>query len=128
MERDQLADILHRTQDQQEDDILRLQQHMELQLKQQLQQQYRQVCQQEEKGKANKQNKSSMISRTINFLYIFTLQKIYERVKKSVMSVCKEVQKDCQMHFMAVKKLWKRFGFVIYSCFKDSAFTYNVLN
>ena len=43
MERDQLADILHRTQDQQEDDILRLQQHMELQLKQQMQQQYRQV-------------------------------------------------------------------------------------
>ena len=81
MERDQLADILHRTQDQQEDDILRLQQHMELQLRQQLQQQYRQVCQQEEKGKANKQNKSSMISRTINFLYIFTLQKIYERLR-----------------------------------------------
>lgn len=43
MERDQLADILHRTQDQQEDDFLRLQQHLELQLKQQLQQQYRQV-------------------------------------------------------------------------------------
>lgn len=43
MERDQLADILHRTQDQQEDDIMRLQQHLELQLKQQLQQQYRQV-------------------------------------------------------------------------------------
>ena len=43
MERDQLADILHRTQDQQEDEILRLQQHMELQLRQQLQQQYRQV-------------------------------------------------------------------------------------
>ena len=104
MERDQLADILHRTQDQQEDDILRLQQHMELQLKQQLQQQYRQVCQQEEKGKANKQNKSSMISCTINFLYIFTLQKIYERVRKSVISVCKKAQKDCQMHFMAVKK------------------------
>ena len=95
MERDQLADILHRTQDQQEDDILRLQQHMELQLKQQLQQQYRQVCQQEEKGKANKQNKSSMISRTINFLDIFTLQKIYERVKKFVISVCKMAQKDC---------------------------------
>ncbi|CAH3160101.1 unnamed protein product [Porites lobata] len=46
MERDQLADILHRTQDQQEDDILRLQQHMELQLKQQLQQQYRQIQEQ----------------------------------------------------------------------------------
>lgn len=46
MERDQLADILHRTQDQQEDDILRLQQHMELQLKQQMQQQYRQVQEQ----------------------------------------------------------------------------------
>ena len=43
MERDQLADILHRTQDQQEDDMMRLQQHLELQLKQQLQQQYRQV-------------------------------------------------------------------------------------
>lgn len=43
MERDQLADILHRTQDQQEDDFQRLQQHLELQLKQQLQQQYRQV-------------------------------------------------------------------------------------
>lgn len=43
MERDQLADILHRTQDQQDDDFQRLQQHLELQLKQQLQQQYRQV-------------------------------------------------------------------------------------
>ena len=43
MERDQLADILHRTQDQQEDDFQRLQEHLELQLKQQLQQQYRQV-------------------------------------------------------------------------------------
>ena len=43
MERDQLADILHRTQDQQEDDFQRLQQHLELQLKQNLQQQYRQV-------------------------------------------------------------------------------------
>ena len=43
MERDQLADILHRTQDQQEGDMMRLQQHLELQLKQQLQQQYRQV-------------------------------------------------------------------------------------
>ena len=51
MERDQLADILHRTQDQQEDDILRLQKHMELQLKQQLQQQYRQVCWQVETEK-----------------------------------------------------------------------------
>ena len=27
------------------------------------------------------------------------------------------------MHFMAVKKSRKRFGFVLYSCLKDSAFT-----
>ena len=104
MERDQLADILHRTQDQQEDDIPRLQQHMELQLKQQLQQQYRQVCQQEEKGKANKQNKNSMISRTINFLYIFTLQTIYERVKKSVMSVWKSYENVLGLWFIHVLK------------------------
>ena len=44
-----------------------------------------------------------MISHTINFLYIFTLQKIYERAQKSVISVSKKAQKDCQMHFMAVK-------------------------
>lgn len=49
MERDQLASILHRTQDEREDDYHRLKQHMELQLNQQLQQQYRLVqeqCQQ----------------------------------------------------------------------------------
>ena len=43
MERDQLASILHRTQDEREDDYHRLKQHMELQLNQQLQQQYRLV-------------------------------------------------------------------------------------
>lgn len=37
------------------------------------------------------------------------------KVKKSVMSVCKEVQKDCQMHFMAVKKFSGCFSFVIHA-------------
>lgn len=44
--------------------------------------------------------------------------KVYERVGKSVTSVCKNTQKDKQMHFMAVKRSWKRSDFVIYSYLK----------
>ena len=42
----------------------------------------------------------------------------YERVGKSVISVCKRAQKGYQMHFISVKKSRKRSGFVqIYSHF-----------
>ena len=51
------------------------------------------------------------------------LLEVYERVGKSVISVCKKAQKGLQMHFMAVKKSRKRSGFVIYSCLKYSEFT-----
>ena len=123
MERDQLADILHRTQDQQEDDILRLQQHMELQLKQQLQQQYRQVCWQVEKEKqTNKTRVQWSLVPSIFFTFL-PFRKYMKGVKKSVISVCKKTQKGCQRYSMAVKKSRKRSGFVIYSCLEDSAFT-----
>ena len=38
----------------------------------------------------------------------FRLQ-VYERVGKSVISVCKKAQKGLQMHFMAVKRSKKKF-------------------
>ncbi|KAL9987717.1 hypothetical protein ACROYT_G002067 [Oculina patagonica] len=65
MERDQLADILHRTQDQQEDDFLRLQQHLELQLKQQLQQQYRQVQEQFQQQLHEQQQKIQLLQAVV---------------------------------------------------------------
>ena len=43
-----------------------------------------------------------------------SLVKVYERVKKSLISVCKKAQKGKQMHFTAVKKSRKRSGFVVY--------------
>ena len=46
-----------------------------------------------------------------------SLVEVYERVGKSVISVCKSGQKGYQMYFMAVKKSQKRSGFVIYSYF-----------
>ena len=39
-----------------------------------------------------------------------------------MISVCKKAQKSYQMHFSDAKKSRKRSG-VVYSCFKDSAFT-----
>ena len=51
-------------------------------------------------------------------IIIFELVKVYERVGKSVTSVCKNTQKDKQMHFMVVKRSWKRSDFVIYSYLK----------
>lgn len=65
MERDQLADILHRTQDQQEDDFQRLQQHLELQLKQQLQQQYRQVQEQFQQQLHEQQQKIQLLQAVV---------------------------------------------------------------
>lgn len=65
MERDQLADILHRTQDQQEDDMMRLQQHLELQLKQQLQQQYRQVQEQFQQQLHEQQQKIQLLQAVV---------------------------------------------------------------
>ena len=46
----------------------------------------------------------------------FRLQ-VYERVGKSVTSVCKKAQKGLQMHFMAVKRSRKSSGFLICSYF-----------
>ena len=40
---------------------------------------------------------------------------VYERVGKSVFSVCKRAQNGLKMHFVVVKKLEKSPGFVIYS-------------
>ena len=40
---------------------------------------------------------------------------VYERVGKSVFSVCKRAQKGLEIHFMVVKKLKKHPGFVSYS-------------
>ena len=51
------------------------------------------------------------------------LVEVYERVGKSVISVHKKAQKSKQIHFMVVKQLRKRSGFMIYSFFKDNAFT-----
>ena len=52
-----------------------------------------------------------------------SLVEVYEWVGKYVILVGKKAQKGQQVHFKAVKKLRKRSGFVIYSYFKDSAFT-----
>ena len=52
-----------------------------------------------------------------------SLVEVYERVGKSVISVCKSCQKGYRMYFMAVKKSQKRSGFVMYSYFEDSALT-----
>ena len=51
------------------------------------------------------------------------LNEVYERVGKSVISVCKKAQKDQQLHFMAVKMSRKHSGLVIYSYLKDNAIT-----
>ena len=51
------------------------------------------------------------------------LVELYERIVKSVISVYKKDQKSKQRHFMVVKQSRKRSGFMIYSCFKDNAFT-----
>ena len=53
----------------------------------------------------------------------FLRLQVYERVVKSVISVCKKAQKCSQVHFIAVKKLRQSSFFMIYSYFKDSAFT-----
>ena len=53
----------------------------------------------------------------------FLRLQVYERVVKSVISVCKKAQKGSQVHFIAVKKLRQSSFFMIYSYFKDSAFT-----
>ena len=42
---------------------------------------------------------------------------------KSVISAYKKAQKSKQIHFMVVKQWRKRSGVMIYSCFKDNAFT-----
>ena len=54
---------------------------------------------------------------------VISLVEVYERVGKTVISVCKKAQKGQQMHFMAPKKSIKCSGFVIYAYFKDIAFT-----
>ena len=48
---------------------------------------------------------------------------MYEKEEKSVISVCKKSQGPTDRLLMAVKKLRKGSGFVIYSYLKDSAFT-----
>ena len=48
---------------------------------------------------------------------------MYEKEEKSVISVCKKSQGPADRLLMAVKKLRKGSGFVIYSYLKDSAFT-----
>ena len=48
---------------------------------------------------------------------------MYEKEEKSVISVCKKSQGPSDRLLMAVKKLRKGSGFVIYSHLKDSAFT-----
>ena len=48
---------------------------------------------------------------------------VYERVGKSVISVCKRTYNGQQTHFMAVKKKRKFPGLVIYSDLKDDAVT-----
>ena len=47
--------------------------------------------------------------------YGFHYLKYMKRVGTSVIFVCKKAQRGCKMHFMAVRKSRKRFGFVIYS-------------
>ena len=49
---------------------------------------------------------------------------VYERVGKSVFSVCKKAQNGLKMHFMVVKKLKKRPGFVMYSYLKTVVHLY----
>ena len=46
------------------------------------------------------------------------LVKVYERVRKSAISVCKKGQKGLQMHFMAVKRSEKVLGFWFVHTFK----------
>ena len=53
----------------------------------------------------------------------FTSWYIYERIEKYVISVGIRTQKGWQVHFMPVKKWRKCSGFVVYSYFKNSAFT-----
>ena len=52
-----------------------------------------------------------------------SIAEIYERVGRSVISVCKKAQKGQQMTFTAVKESRKRYGLVIYSHLKDSVIT-----
>ena len=52
-----------------------------------------------------------------------SLVEVDEREGKSVISVCKKSQGPTDRLLMAVKKLRKGSGFVIYSYLKDSAFT-----
>ena len=52
-----------------------------------------------------------------------SLAEEYDRVGKSVISVCKKAQKNWQMNFMAVKMSRKRSGVVIYSYLKDDVVT-----
>ena len=52
-----------------------------------------------------------------------SIAEIYERVGRSVISICKKTQKGQQMNLTAVKESRKRYGLVIYSHLKDSAFT-----
>ena len=60
----------------------------------------------------------------VNKRVVISLAELHERIEKSVILVGRMTQKGYkQMHFMAVKKSRKRSGFVIYSYFKDSAFT-----
>ena len=54
---------------------------------------------------------------------VISLVEVYERVGKTVISVCKKAQKSQQIHFMAAKISIKCSGFVIYAYFKDIAFT-----
>ena len=49
---------------------------------------------------------------------------VYERVAKSVFSVCKRAQNGLNMHFMVVKKLKRSPGFVIYSYLKTVVHLY----
>ena len=50
---------------------------------------------------------------------------VYERVGKSVFSVCKRVQNGLKMHFMVLKKLKKASWFCDLFIFKDrSAFVF----
>ena len=51
-----------------------------------------------------------------------SLIEIYERVGKSVISVCKKSQKSNRCILSAVKKSRKHFGFVIHNFFIDSGF------
>ena len=56
----------------------------------------------------------------VNERVVISLVELYERVRKSVISVCKKAKGTNRCFFLAAKKSRKRSGFVIWVYFKDS--------